>query len=130
MDYEKISNWTPGENKPNSNPNKANLHKAQMNVNSLITKDYRKNDDFAVQKNKPNSNPIQSQSKPIGEDRYKTKGPRHKTKDTNLESEVWSLEGRPEGWRSRFFVSRYIGSRSFQGNGFVARVERDTVEKN
>ncbi len=37
---------------------KANFQKAQMNVNSLITKDYRKNDAFAVQKNKPNSNPI------------------------------------------------------------------------
>jgi len=41
--------------------NKANFRKAQMNVNSLITKDYRKNDDFAAQKTKP----IQSQSKPI-----------------------------------------------------------------
>ena len=38
--------------------NKANFAKAQMNVNSFITKDYRKNDSFAVQKNKPNSNPI------------------------------------------------------------------------
>jgi len=44
--------------KPNSNPIKANLRKAKMNVNSLITKDYRKKDDFAVQKNKPNSKPI------------------------------------------------------------------------
>ncbi len=35
--------------------------------------------------NKPNS-------KPIGEDRYKTKDPRHKTKDTSLESEVWGLK--------------------------------------
>jgi len=33
-----------------TNPNKANFRKAQMNVNSLITKDYRKKDDFAVQK--------------------------------------------------------------------------------
>ncbi len=24
-DYENKSNWTPGENKPNSNPNKANF---------------------------------------------------------------------------------------------------------
>ncbi len=32
--------------------NKANFRKAQMNVNSFITKDYRKKDDFAVQKNK------------------------------------------------------------------------------
>ncbi len=57
-DYENKSNWTLGENKPNSNPIKANFRNAQMNVNSIITKDYRKNDAFAVQKNKPNSNPI------------------------------------------------------------------------
>jgi len=57
-DYENISNWTLGENKPNSNPIKPNLRKAKMNINSLITKDYRKKDDFAVRKNKPNSNPI------------------------------------------------------------------------
>jgi len=56
--YENKSNWTLGENKPNSNPIKPNLRKAKMNVNSLITKDYRKKDDFAVRKNKPNSNPI------------------------------------------------------------------------
>jgi hypothetical protein len=57
-DYENKSNWTLGENEPNTNPIKANFRKAKMNVNSLITKDYRKKDDFAVQKNKPNSNPI------------------------------------------------------------------------
>ncbi|MBA7627726.1 hypothetical protein ES703_35193 [subsurface metagenome] len=62
-DYENKSNWTLGENKPNSNPIKANFRKAKMNVNSLITKDYRKNDVFAVQKNKPNSNPIPRMSK-------------------------------------------------------------------
>jgi len=60
--YENKSNWTLGQNKPNSNPNKPNLVRrrriAQMDVNSLITKDYRKKDDFAVQQNKPNSNPI------------------------------------------------------------------------
>ncbi len=38
------------------------------------------------------TNPIQTQSKPIGEDQYKTKDPRHKTKDTSLESEVWGLD--------------------------------------
>ena len=37
-----------------TNPIKPNFLKAQMIVNSLITKDYRKNDDFAVQKNKAN----------------------------------------------------------------------------
>ncbi|MFH1883603.1 MAG: hypothetical protein ABIL62_12955 [Planctomycetota bacterium] len=58
MAYENKSNWTLGQNKPNSNPIKPNLRKAQMNVNSLITKDYRKKEDFAVRINKPNSNPI------------------------------------------------------------------------
>jgi len=62
-DYENKSNWTLGENKPNSNPIKANFQKAQMNANSLITTDYRKYDDFAVQKNKPNSNPIKPNSR-------------------------------------------------------------------
>ena len=56
--YENKSNWTLGENKPNSNPNKPNLQNAQMNINSIITKDYRKKDDFVVRINKPNSNPI------------------------------------------------------------------------
>jgi len=53
-DYKNKSNWTLGENKPNSNPNKPNCRRARMNVNSLITKDYRKNDDFIVRINKPN----------------------------------------------------------------------------
>ncbi len=52
--YENKSNWTLGENKPNSNPNKPNLRKAKMNVNSTLTKDYRKKDDFSVRINKPN----------------------------------------------------------------------------
>jgi hypothetical protein len=53
-DYERKRNWTLGENKPNSNPNKPNLRKAKMNINSIITKDYRKNADFSVRINKPN----------------------------------------------------------------------------
>jgi len=61
-DYENISDWTIGQNKPNSNPIKPNLRKAQMNVSSLITKDYRKKDDFAVRKNKPKTNPISSKA--------------------------------------------------------------------
>jgi len=42
--------------------NKANFRKAQMNVNSLITKDYRKNDALAVQKNKPNQTQFPSRN--------------------------------------------------------------------
>jgi hypothetical protein len=53
-DYGNKSNWTLGENKPNSNPNKPNLQKAKMNVKSFITKDYRRKDDFSVRINKPN----------------------------------------------------------------------------
>ncbi len=61
--YENIANWTLGESKPNSNPIKPNLRKAQMNVNLTLTKDYRKKDDFVVRKNKPNSNPISATPK-------------------------------------------------------------------
>ena len=43
--------------------NKPNVKDAQINVNSLITKDYRKKDDFAVQKNKANSKPISKAKK-------------------------------------------------------------------
>ena len=39
-DYENKSNWTLGENKPNSNPNKANLKRAKMDVNIYYTKVY------------------------------------------------------------------------------------------
>jgi len=53
-DYENISNWTLGENKPNSNPIKPNLKIAKMNANVFIIKDYRKKDDFSVRINKPN----------------------------------------------------------------------------
>jgi len=57
------------KNKPNSNPNKPNLKRAKMNVNSLITKDYRKNDDFLVRINKPNSRKTQNER-----NRFFTKG--------------------------------------------------------
>ena len=59
--YENKSNWTLGENKPNTNPIKPNLPDAQMSVNSILTKDYERNDIFAVPENKPNSNPKQTQ---------------------------------------------------------------------
>ncbi len=68
-DYENKSNWTLGENKPNSNPNKPNLRKAKMNVNLTLTKDYRKKDDFEVRINKPNSRKTQNERK-----RFLTKG--------------------------------------------------------
>jgi len=54
MDYENKSDRTLGENKPNSNPIKPNLQKAEMNVNLTLTKGYRKNDVFVVRINKPN----------------------------------------------------------------------------
>jgi len=62
-DYENKSNWTLGQNKPNSKPIKPNLRKSKMNVNLYVIEDYRKKDDFAVRKNKPNSNPISEKPK-------------------------------------------------------------------
>ena len=53
MDYENISDWTLGQNKPNSNPIKPNCQKSKIDAKSVFTKDYRKKDDFAVQKTKP-----------------------------------------------------------------------------
>jgi len=38
--YENKSNWTPGENKPNSNPNKANLPEGIIDAKCVFTKDY------------------------------------------------------------------------------------------
>jgi len=38
MDYENISDWTLGENKPNSNPNKANLPEGKIDGNVCIYK--------------------------------------------------------------------------------------------
>ncbi len=59
MDYEINSNWTIGENKPNSNPNKPNLQKAKMNVNLYVIEDYE---------NEPPSGPKkQTQTNPIYE---------------------------------------------------------------
>jgi len=52
--YENKSDWTLGQNKPNSNPIKPNLQKAKMNVNLYVIEDYRKKDDFVVRINKPN----------------------------------------------------------------------------
>ncbi len=62
-DYERKSNWTLGESKPNSNPIKPNFQKAKMNINSIITKDYRKKADFLVRINKPNSRKTQNERK-------------------------------------------------------------------
>ena len=52
-DYENKSNWTLGENKPNSNPNKPNLRKAKMNVNLYVIEDYENETTLMPQKNKP-----------------------------------------------------------------------------
>jgi len=65
MAYENKHNWTLGQNKPNSNPIKANLKRAKMNINSLMTKDYRKNDDFVVRINKANFVNAQNERKRI-----------------------------------------------------------------
>jgi len=65
MAYENKSNWTLGENKPNSNPIKPKTNpipkKAKMNVNIYYTKLYNNETAFRRIKNKPNSNPKQTQ---------------------------------------------------------------------
>jgi len=39
-DYENKSNWTLGENKPNSNPIKPNFRKGKIDAKCVFTKDY------------------------------------------------------------------------------------------
>ncbi len=51
------------QNKPNSNPIKANLKRAKMNVNLYVIEDYRKKDEFVVRINKPNSQNGQNECK-------------------------------------------------------------------
>ncbi|MFH1884470.1 MAG: hypothetical protein ABIL62_17385 [Planctomycetota bacterium] len=65
MDYKNISEWTLGQNKPNSNPIKPNFKKAKMNVTLTLTKDYRKKDDFVVRINKPNFQNAKNERKRI-----------------------------------------------------------------
>jgi hypothetical protein len=62
--YENNSNWTLGENKPNSKPNKANFQKAGINVTTFLAKAYENKSNWAICENKANSNPIQTQTKP------------------------------------------------------------------
>jgi len=65
MNYEKFIPLAGYKNKPNSNPIKPNLRKAQMDVNIYYTNVYENISDWTLGENKPNSNPIQTQSKPI-----------------------------------------------------------------
>jgi len=62
-DYQNFIPLSGYKNKPNSNPIKPNLRKAQMNVNLYVIEDYRKKDDFSVRINKPKTNPISSKAK-------------------------------------------------------------------
>ncbi len=57
-DYQNKSNWTLGENKPNSNPIS---EKPKMNVNLYVIEDYENETAFRPKK----TNPIQTQSKPV-----------------------------------------------------------------
>jgi len=61
--YENKSNWTLGQNKPNSNPKTNPISKIlKMNVNIYYTKVYNNKTDIRRITNKPN----QTQSNPIG----------------------------------------------------------------
>jgi len=56
-DYENKSNWTLGENKPNSNPISL---KAKRNANSFLQKDYENETAFRLRKNKPKQSQFQT----------------------------------------------------------------------
>ena len=60
MDYENKSDSTLGENEPNTNPNKPNLLRGQMNITFFIKRDYKNPAQRRLEKNKPN----QTQFKP------------------------------------------------------------------
>jgi len=40
MDYENISDWTLGQNKPNSNPIKPNFPEGKIDAKCVFTKEY------------------------------------------------------------------------------------------
>ena len=57
VDYENNSNWTLGENKPNSNPILSAVGGLQMNVNLYVIEDYENEPPSGSKK----TNPIQTQ---------------------------------------------------------------------
>ncbi len=63
--YENLDTWLSGKNKANSNPDKPNFQKTQMNVNLTLTKDYIKYDDFVVRITNPISSKAQNERKLI-----------------------------------------------------------------
>jgi len=65
MDYENISDWTLGENKPNSNPIKANFFKIPNECKLTYNKRLQKKRRFRSPKKQTQFKPNQSQSKPI-----------------------------------------------------------------
>jgi hypothetical protein len=65
-DYENKSDWTLGENKPNSNPNKANLPEGEIDAKCVFTKEYEEKCGYELKKNKPNSNPNKANFCTIG----------------------------------------------------------------
>ena len=74
--------------------NKANLPDAQMNVNSILSKDYDKNDLFAVRENKANSKPnkpnqsqFKANSKPNKPNQSQFKAKQSQYRDGSQESE-------------------------------------------
>ena len=62
-DYENISNWTLGQNKPNSNPILSavgGFQEPKMNATLFVTKDCENKTALRPQKNKAKTNPILS----------------------------------------------------------------------
>jgi len=97
-DYENTSDWTLSQNKPNSNPIKANPRKAKMNVNLSLTKVYRKKDDFVVRINKPNFRNGQNEPKLNFNKGLQKKrlfsSPKNKPKQTQFQTRLRSFSAR------------------------------------
>ena len=131
--YENLSDWTLGENKPNSNPIKPNLKRAKMNANSPITKNYRKNDDFVVRINKPNSNPISKRPKMSAnvyfiEDyenetafRHKKTNPNKPNSNPALSVVEWANFKRPFFRKDIYWLPEHILSRNSSLSGYSLR---------
>ena len=74
-DYENKSNWTLGQNKPNSKPIKANCRKGKIDAKYVLTKDYKKNDDFTVRINEPNFRTPKMNANAFSQKDYKNEPP-------------------------------------------------------
>jgi len=114
MNYKYFIPLAGYKNKPNSNPNKPNFRKGEIDAKCVFTKDYRKNDDFLVRINKPNSNPISEKAKMnanvfVTKDYENETAFRPKKTNPNKPNFTFPQRGKTEV-RRRFSEVRYLSS--------------------